>query len=88
MSAFLLMSPVNVKGTLSSSTQMYSGSLATSPKRGFLIRSQRVSADLMVTDGSPGDGTPSTWRTPEQPETARARASASLNTRWALVIGP
>src|SRR6266702_4684123 len=57
MSAFLLMSPVNVKGILSSSTQMYSGSLGTSPKRGFLIKSQRVSAGLIVTDGSPGDGT-------------------------------
>src|SRR5205823_7354428 len=30
-----------VVGTLSSSTQTYSGSLGTSPKRGFLISSQR-----------------------------------------------
>src|SRR5437762_6711194 len=43
-------SVVIVVGTLSSSTQTYSGSLATSPKRGFLMRSQRVSADLMTTE--------------------------------------
>src|SRR5437870_8090543 len=79
MSAFLLMSPVNVKGILSSSTQMYSGSLGTSPKRGFLIKSQRVSAGLIVTDGSPGDGTPSAWRTEEQLESARDRKSTRLN---------
>src|SRR5436190_17857195 len=78
MSAFLLMSPVNVKGILSSSTQMYSGSLGTSPKRGFLIKSQRVSAGLIVTDGSPGDGTPSAWRTEEQLESARTSASHSV----------
>src|SRR2546427_5070647 len=74
MSAFLLMSPVNVKGILSSSTQMYSGSLGTSPKRGFLIKSQRVSAGLIATDGSPGDATPSAWRTVAQPEGARTNA--------------
>src|SRR5437870_3708170 len=78
MSAFLLMSPVNVKGILSSSTQMYSGSLGTSPKRGFLIKSQRVSAGLIATDGSPGDGTPSAWRTLAQPESARTSASHSV----------
>src|SRR2546430_953270 len=78
MSAFLLMSPVNVKGILSSSTQMYSGSLGTSPKRGFLIKSQRVSAGLIVTDGSPSDGTPSAWRTVAQPESARTSASHSV----------
>src|SRR5438034_8756016 len=78
MSAFLLMSPVNVKGILSSSTQMYSGSLGTSPKRGFLIKSQRVSAGLIATDGSPGDGTPSAWRTVAQPESARTSASHSV----------
>src|SRR2546426_1439569 len=77
MSAFLLMSPVNVKGILSSSTQMYSGSLGTSPKRGFLIKSQRVSAGLIVTDGSPSGGTPNPRRTVAQPESARARASPS-----------
>src|SRR2546426_4783417 len=78
MSAFLLMSPVNVKGILSSSTQMYSGSLGTSPKRGFLIKSQRVSAGLIVTDGSPSDGTPSARRTVAQPESARTSASHSV----------
>jgi hypothetical protein len=45
-------SVVSVVGTRSSSTQMYSGSLGTSPNRGFLISSQRVSADLRSTDGS------------------------------------
>src|SRR2546426_11859384 len=77
MSAFLLMSPVNVKGILSSSTQMYSGSLGTSPKRGFLIKSHRVSAGLIATDGSPGDATPSARRTGAQPESARTSASHS-----------
>src|SRR2546427_176762 len=72
------MSPVNVKGILSSSTQMYSGSLGTSPKRGFLIKSQRVSAGLIVTDGSPSDGTPSAWRTVAQPASARTSASHSV----------
>ncbi len=86
MSAFLLMSPVNVKGILSSSTQMYSGSLGTSPKRGFLISSQRVSADLIATDGSPGEGTPSAWRTVEQPDSASA--SASHNVRRGFMLGP
>src|SRR3989442_7537605 len=86
MSAFLLMSPVNVKGILSSSTQMYSGSLGTSPKRGFLISSQRVSADLIATDGSPGEGTPSAWRTVEQPDSASA--SASHNVRRGFRLGP
>src|SRR3990170_8389335 len=65
----------SVVGILSSSTQTYSGSLGTSPKRGFLIRSQRVSADLIVTDGSPGDGTPRAERTPEQPDSSTTRAS-------------
>src|SRR2546425_11733585 len=78
MSAFLLMSPVNVKGILSSSTQMYSGSLGTSPKRGFLIKSQRVSAGLIATDGSPGDGAPSARRTGGQPGGARTSASPSM----------
>src|SRR2546428_4988000 len=77
-SAFLLMRPVNVKGLLSSSTQMYSGSLGTSPKRGFLIKSQRVSAGLIATDGSPGDGAPSAWRTVGQPGSARSSASHSV----------
>src|SRR5947208_1877306 len=37
---------VSVVGTLSSSTHTYSGSLGTSPKRGFLMRSHRLSADF------------------------------------------
>src|SRR2546428_2756128 len=78
MSAFLLMSPVNVKGILSSSTQMYSGSLGTSPKRGFLIKSQRVSAGLIVTGGSPGDGAPSARRTGGQPGSAPTSASPTV----------
>ena len=42
-----------VVGTLSSSTQMYSGSLATSPKRGFLIKSHLGSLGRSATLGSP-----------------------------------
>src|SRR5206468_6548960 len=79
-------SVVIVVGTLSSSTQTYSGSLGTSPKRGFLISSQRVSADLIATDGSPGEGTPSTWRTPAQPGSARSSASDSV--RRGFIPGP
>ena len=45
-------SVVSVVGTLSSSTQMYSGSLGTSPKRGFLMSSHRASADLRSIVGS------------------------------------
>src|SRR5262249_36973178 len=56
-----------VVGILSSSTQMYSGSLGTSPNRGFLTRSHRVSADLIATDGSPEFGSPKTLRIVEQP---------------------
>src|SRR5262249_51852191 len=44
--------PMMVKGILSSSTQMYCGSLGTSPKRGFLIRSQRFSVALILMDAS------------------------------------
>src|SRR2546430_17459034 len=86
MSAFLLMSPVNVKGILSSSTQMYSGSLGTSPKRGFLIKSQRVSAGLIMTDGSPGGGTPGALRPGEEP--GRARAHAGPHGRRGFVAPP
>src|SRR5262245_11399451 len=60
-------SVVKVVGILSSSTQTYSGSLGTSPNRGFLIRSQRVSAGLIATDGSPALGSPKTLRIVEQP---------------------
>src|SRR5262245_15607882 len=60
-------SVVKVVGILSSSTHMYSGSLGTSPNRGFLTRSHRVSADLIATDGSPEFGSPKTLRIDEQP---------------------
>src|SRR5207248_11528230 len=63
-------SVVIVVGTLSSSTQTYSGSLATSPYRGFLMSSQRGSADLMTTEGSPVSWTPRIFLTMLQPETA------------------
>src|SRR5207302_10745099 len=63
-------SVVIVRGTLSSSTQMYSGSLRTSPKRGLLIRSQRGSADLSSMVGLPGPWMPRTLRTEVQPDTA------------------
>ena len=49
---------LTVVGTLSSSTQMYSGSLATSQHRGFLIRSHFGSAARMATDGSLGLASP------------------------------
>src|SRR5262249_10105746 len=48
---------VSVVGTLSSSTHTYSGSLGTSPKRGFLMRSHRLSADFSAV-GSPRDSDP------------------------------
>src|SRR6185436_1261774 len=64
-------SVVKVVGILSSSTQTYSGSLGTSPNRGFLINSQRVSADLIATEGSPALGSPRILRIDEQPKVAR-----------------
>jgi len=57
MALFPRMSVVSVVGTLSSSTQTYSGSLGMSPKRGFLMRSHRLSADFSVV-GSPRDVDP------------------------------
>src|SRR5438046_10327864 len=63
-------SVVIVVGTLSSSTQTYSGSLGTSPNRGFLISSQRVSADLIVTEGFPGAATPCSFLAVMQPAVA------------------
>src|SRR5919108_1427590 len=73
-------SVVMVVGTLSSSTQTYSGSLGTSPNRGFLMSSQRVSADLMTTDGSPGSATPRNFFIVEHPE--RATSGTSSQTRY------
>src|SRR5262245_5925733 len=77
-------SVVIVVGTLSSSTHTYSGSLGTSPKRGFLMRSHRVSADLITTEGSPGSRTPRSCFTMLQPE--RARVGTSNQTRGRVFI--
>src|SRR5689334_6059208 len=74
-------SVVIVVGTLSSSTHTYSGSLGTSPKRGFLMSSQRVSADLITTDGSPLSATPSNVLTVLQPESTTAHATSHTSSR-------
>src|SRR5437588_12956821 len=74
-------SVVIVVGTLSSSTQTYSGSLGTSPKRGFLISSQRVSADLMTTEGSPGSTMPTSFFNMLQPETASTGSRSQTSGR-------
>jgi hypothetical protein len=63
-------------GTLSSSTQMYSGSLGTSPYRGFWIRSHRASADFS-SDGSPPGGSPTIMRAVSHPVDIARRAQAS-----------
>src|SRR5439155_13882245 len=68
---------VRVIGILSSSTHTYSGSLATSPNRGFLISSHRVSAALMVTEGSPAGWPPRICFKVEQPEVANAATTAT-----------
>jgi len=77
-----------VVGILSSSTQTYSGSLGTSPKRGFLIRSHRVSADLIVTDGSPVLGTPTMLLAVEQPNAVTATTTASSAKRRTVMVPP
>ncbi|PYN42631.1 MAG: hypothetical protein DME00_28660 [Candidatus Rokuibacteriota bacterium] len=74
-----------VTGVLSSSTQTYSGSLGTSPKRGFLIRSHLVSADLIATDGSPALGTPRTCFAVEQPNAVTATTRSSARRRTVIV---
>src|SRR4029453_2276098 len=74
-------SVVKVVGILSSSTQTYSGSLGTSPNRGFLIRSHRVSAGLIATDGSPAFGSPKTLRIVEQPQVARSTTTSARDRR-------
>ena len=71
-------------GTLSSSTQMYSGSLGTSPKRGFKMRSQRVSADFRVIDGSPAAGRPAMSRIIAQPVTVSRHATTKASRRTAI----
>src|SRR3990172_2009765 len=68
-------SDLSVVGSLSSSTQMYSGSLATSPKRGFLIRSHLDSALLICTLGSFCAGRPASSLMLTQPERSAAEAS-------------
>src|SRR5207237_9910677 len=80
-------SVVIVVGTLSSSTQTYSGSLGPSPKRGFLMRSQRVSADLMTTDGSPGSWIPSSFLAVLQPEKTRAGSTSPTMNRLCIRPG-
>src|SRR5215475_6360508 len=57
----------SVEGTLSSSTQMYSGSLATSPNRGFLMSSHFGSVARSVTLGSLCAGNPASSRTLTHP---------------------
>jgi hypothetical protein len=74
-------SVVIVVGTLSSSTQTYSGSLGTSPKRGFLMSSQRVSADLMTTDGSPLLSMPTIFFNMLQPESATTDTTSQTSSR-------
>jgi oligopeptidase B len=78
-------SVVIVVGSLSSSTQMYSGSLRTSPNRGFLMSSQRVSADLRLTVGSGVTGMPTTWRKPLHPVTASIAKKRSPTTYRAFM---
>jgi len=70
---------LKVVGTLSSSTQTNSGSLGTSPKRGFLMSSQRVSADLRMTEGSPGPGMPANSRIVAHPVAARASTTSRMS---------
>src|SRR6266571_6040578 len=60
-----------VVGILSSSTQMYSGSLATSPKRGFLMSSHLGSAALISTLGSSTLGRPASSRRVVAPQALR-----------------
>ena len=77
-------SDLSVVGSLSSSTQMYSGSLATSPKRGFLISSHLDSALLICTLGSFCAGSPSTSRTVPQPDRRTPAASGTRQRRAAV----
>ncbi len=77
-----------VIGVLSSSTQTYSGSLGTSPNLGFLIRSHLVSADLIVTDGSPAVGTPMTFFAVEQPNAVTATTTVSSAKRRTVMMPP
>src|SRR6266511_556602 len=74
-----------VVGILSSSTQMYSGSLATSPKRGFLMSSHLGSAALISTDGSESLGIPASslrlGSSPPQAESERETRARQTSKR-------
>jgi hypothetical protein len=59
---------------------MYSGSLGTSPNRGFWIRSQRDSADLISTEGSEVV-IPTIERRVEQPAKASATTARPARRR-------
>src|SRR5690242_14459468 len=71
---------------------MYSGSLATSQHRGFLIRSHLGSVAFRLTDGSRWAGRPRYSRNPRpaQPETVSTSSPASTNqrTREKVVMAP
>src|SRR6266851_3901201 len=66
-----------VVGILSSSTQTYSGSLATSGKRGFLMSSHLGSAALISTLGSSTRGRPTISRRLAPPQALRATATTT-----------
>src|SRR5437867_13160507 len=81
-----------VVGTLSSSTQMYSGSLGTSPKRGFLMRSHLFSAALILIVGSLLDGSPANSRrlgsSPQPERTAATSANVAKRRSAVAFMGP
>src|SRR5215469_2260797 len=72
--------PFIVKGILSSSTQTYSGSLGTSPKRGFLMRSHRVSVGRIATLGSFCFGKPMSSRKLKSPQPEHTSPTAQTLT--------
>src|SRR5512137_1095614 len=86
------MNDLTVVGTLSSSTQMYSGSLATSQHRGFLMRSHFGSAARRLTEGSLGDASPRYSRQPRPPHpeavSTRTLARTSNRTRGTVFMTP
>src|SRR5216683_5932873 len=81
---------LTVVGTLSSSTQMYSGSLATSQQRGLRIRSHLGSAARRAIDASLGDASPRYSRQPRPPHpatvTTRTPARTSPCTRGKIFM--
>src|SRR6266542_6730339 len=70
-----------VKGTLSSSTQTYSGSLATSPSGGFLMSSHLGAVARIVTLGSFWIGKPASSRKLTHPED-RIPSAERPTIRW------